>query len=290
MTAAAQASASFRPVTQVIEGMPASDGAGVRLNRVIGQPALDTHDPFLLLDEFKSDQPEDYIAGFPDHPHRGFETVTYMLAGRLRHNDNKGHSGVIDAGGVQWMTAGRGIVHSEMPEQENGLMWGFQLWINLPAAEKMKPAGYQEFDGASIPEESRDGGIVVRVIAGRTGQGTAGPVGDVTTAPLYFDVSLPPNVPFEEPVAAGTNGFIYVYDGAITAAGSDDTGVDVSAGNLGVLGAGDAVRLVAGDTGARLLLLAAMPLGEPIARYGPFVMNTREEVMRAFQDMQAGRL
>lgn len=289
MTAAVQASKNLRGVTQVIEGMPASDGAGVRLNRVIGQPALDNHDPFLLLDEFKSDQPEDYIAGFPDHPHRGFETVTYMLAGRLRHSDNKGHSGVIDAGGVQWMTAGSGIVHSEMPEQENGLMWGFQLWINLPAAEKMKPAAYQEYDREAIPEETRDDGVSVRVIAGGTSQGTAGPVGDVTTSPLYLDVSLPSGAVFEEAVDASANGFIYVYEGTASVAGPDGAN-NVGAGNLGMLGAGDTVSLTAGDSGARLLLLAATPLGEPIARYGPFVMNTREEVMQAFQDMQAGRL
>ncbi len=289
MTAAAATQPSLRPIVRVIEGMPASDGAGVRLNRVIGQPALDNHDPFLLLDEFKSDQPEDYIAGFPDHPHRGFETVTYMLAGRLRHGDNKGHSGVIDAGGVHWMTAGRGIVHSEMPEQEDGLMWGFQLWINLPAAEKMKPAAYQEYDREAIPEESRDNGVAVRVIAGRTSQGTEGPVGDVTTAPLYLDVSLPAGATFAEPVAAAANGFIYVYDGTITMAGPGDA-VKLSAGNLGVLGAGETVHVTAGDKGARLLLLAAHPIKEPIARYGPFVMNTREEVMQAFQDMQAGRI
>lgn len=288
MTMADEASPQLRPAVRLVEGMPASDGAGVRLNRVIGQPTLDTHDPFLLLDEFKSDQPDDYIAGFPDHPHRGFETVTYMLAGRLRHGDNKGHSGVIDAGGVQWMTAGRGIVHSEMPEKENGLMWGFQLWINLPAAEKMKPAAYQEFDRDAIPEETRDG-TRIRVIAGRTSQGTAGPIDNVTTAPLYFDVSLSTNTVLEEPVAQEVNGFVYVYDGTVAIAGHSDA-TKVTAGNLALLGDGNTVRISSGDTGARFLLLAATPIGEPIARYGPFVMNTRDEVMQAFRDMQAGQL
>ncbi len=289
MTDATGTAPTFRPILRVIEGMPASDGAGVRLNRVIGQPTFDNHDPFLLLDEFKSDQPDDYIAGFPDHPHRGFETVTYMLAGRLRHSDNKGHSGVIDAGGVQWMTAGRGIVHSEMPEQEDGLMWGFQLWINLPAAEKMKPAAYQEFDRTEIPEEDRDGGTRLRVIAGKTSQGTAGPVGDVTTAPTYFDVTLPSNGRFEEPLSSTANGFVYVYDGSLVVhAGSKSSRIET--GNLGVFGAGDSVQAEAAENGARFLLLAATPLSEPIARYGPFVMNTREEVMQAFEDMRAGRL
>lgn len=289
MTTSADPTTQHRPIVRVIEGMPASDGAGVRLNRVVGQPALDNHDPFLLLDEFKSDRPDDYIAGFPDHPHRGFETVTYMLAGRLRHADNKGHSGVIDAGGVQWMTAGSGIIHSEMPEQEDGLMWGFQLWINLPAAEKMKPAGYQEFDRSDIPEETRDGGAMVRVIAGRTSRGTAGPVGGVTTAPTYFDVTLPADEAFQEPLSPAANAFLYVYDGSLAAANGAGSG-RIDTGNLGVLGAGDAVSVTAGPQGAKFLILAATPLGEPIARYGPFVMNTREEIMQAFEDMRAGRL
>ena len=182
----------IRPIIQTVTGMAASDGAGVRLKRVLGQPALDMLDPFLMLDEFKSDRAEDYIAGFPDHPHRGFETVTYMLAGRMRHADNKGHEGVIEAGGVQWMTAGSGIVHSEMPEQDDGLMWGFQLWINLPAAEKMKPPAYQEFDAEAIPEEARDGGCLVRVVAGETAAGTRGPVSGISTTPLHLDITLPP--------------------------------------------------------------------------------------------------
>jgi hypothetical protein len=279
-----------RPIIQTVTGMAASDGAGVRLNRVLGQPALDMLDPFLMLDEFKSDRAEDYIAGFPDHPHRGFETVTYMLAGRMRHGDNKGHEGVIEAGGVQWMTAGRGIVHSEMPEQEEGLMWGFQLWINLPAAEKMKPAAYQEFDRGAIPSEGRDAGCVVRVVAGRTETGTTGPVGGITTAPLLLDIDLAAGGRFEEDVPAASNAFVYVYEGAATALDGDGATVSFEAGTLGVLGDGDIVGIDGGATGAKLLLLAARPLGEPVARYGPFVMNTREEIMTAFEDMRANRL
>jgi redox-sensitive bicupin YhaK (pirin superfamily) len=274
---------ALRGVARTVRGMPASDGAGVRLSRLIGQPALDTLDPFLLLDEFKSDRPDDYIAGFPDHPHRGFETVTYMLAGRMRHGDSKSHSGVIEAGGVQWMTAGRGIVHSEMPEQKDGLLWGFQLWINLPAAEKMKPPAYQEFGRERIPEETRNG-VRVRVVAGVTAAGTTGPIGGITTAPQYLDVAVPAGTVFEEAVPETANAFVYVYEGAVA------VGARLAAGSLGVLGPGDAVRVEGGERGGRFLLLAATPLGEPVARAGPFVMNTREELMQAFLDMQAGRL
>ena len=281
----------IRPIIQTVTGMAASDGAGVRLKRVLGQPALDMLDPFLMLDEFKSDRAEDYIAGFPDHPHRGFETVTYMLAGRMRHADNKGHEGVIEAGGVQWMTAGSGIVHSEMPEQDDGLMWGFQLWINLPAAEKMKPPAYQEFDAEAIPEEARDGGCLVRVVAGETAAGTRGPVSGISTTPLHLDITLPPpGARFEEPVAAANNAFVYVYDGAAAATDADGTAITLAAGNLGVLGAGDTARITAGAAGAKALLLAARPIAEPVARYGPFVMNTRAEIVQAVEDMQAGRI
>lgn len=281
---------TIRPIAQVVEGMPASDGAGVRLNRVLGQPALDMLDPFLMLDEFKSDRAVDYIAGFPDHPHRGFETVTYMLAGRMRHADNKGNEGVIEAGGVQWMTAGSGIVHSEMPEQEDGLMWGFQLWINLPAAEKMKTPAYQEFDRAAIPEERRDAGCVVRVVAGETASGTQGPVLGITTAPLHLDIMLEAGARFEEPVEAASNAFVYIYQGGASATNAEGTKITLETGSLAVLGDGDTVGIEATGEGAKLLLLAARPIAEPVARYGPFVMNTRAEVMQAFQDMQAGRI
>jgi redox-sensitive bicupin YhaK (pirin superfamily) len=285
MSALRQPEPSFRAVVRTVRGMPASDGAGVRLTRLIGQPALEALDPFLLLDEFKSDRPEDYVAGFPDHPHRGFETVTYMLAGRMRHSDSDGHSGVIEAGGVQWMTAGRGIVHSEMPEQEDGLLWGFQLWINLPAAQKMREPAYQEFGRDRIPEETREGGARVRVIAGVTAAGTAGPVAGITTAPRYLDVAVPAATVFEEAVPETANAFVYVYEGEAAVGESR-----LAAGSLGVLGPGDAVRLLGGERGGRLLLLAATPLDEPVARAGPFVMNTREELIQAFSDMQAGRL
>ena len=271
-----------RAVTLSVAGRPASDGAGVRLTRVIGTPELGHLDPFLLLDEFRSDRPQNYIGGFPDHPHRGFETVTYMLAGRMRHRDSTGHGGVIVAGGVQWMTAGRGIIHSEMPEQEDGLLWGFQLWLNLPAAEKMKAPAYQEF--TDVAEEALDGGGAVRVIAGRTGRGTEGPVGGITTDPLFLDVTLRAGAPFEEAIPAAANGFVYVYDGGLALGGCDA----LSKGVLGVLGEGGRVKARAGADGARFLLLAARPLGEPVARGGPFVMNTRDEVERAFRDYGDG--
>ena len=271
-----------RAVTLTVAGQPTSDGAGVKLTRVIGTQGLGQLDPFLLLDEFRSDQPEDYIGGFPDHPHRGFETVTYMLAGRMRHQDSTGHGGVIEAGGVQWMTAGSGIVHSEMPEQEDGLLWGFQLWINLPAAEKMKAPSYQEF--ANVPEEALEDGGSIRVIAGKTGRGTEGPVAGITTDPLYLDVTLPPGAPFSEAIPAAANAFVYVYGGALVIGESEA----LLKGHLGVLGEGERIEARAGEDGANFLLLAARPLGEPMARGGPFVMNTREEVEQAFRDFNDG--
>jgi redox-sensitive bicupin YhaK (pirin superfamily) len=257
------------------------------MTRVISSPQVGIIDPFLLLDEFRSDEPSDYLAGFPDHPHRGFETVTYMLAGRMRHRDNHGHEGVIEPGGVQWMRAGRGIVHSEMPEQERGLMWGFQLWVNLPAESKMGAPGYQEFSGTEIPEERRDGALV-RVIAGSTQHGTAGSVRDVPTAPLYFDIHLEPGGVFEEPLDAAANACVYVYDGEVSveSGGAAET---LGRGMLGRLGEGDGVRIRADKTAARCLLLAARPLQEPVAWHGPFVMNTREEIMQAFEDYRSGR-
>jgi redox-sensitive bicupin YhaK (pirin superfamily) len=280
--------AQARAVRHLQRGMPTSEGAGVRLTRLIGQPGLDMVDPFLLLDEFKSDRPQDYVAGFPEHPHRGFETVTYMLAGRVRHGDNKGHAGVIEPGGVQWMTAGRGIVHSEMPEQEDGLLWGFQLWVNLPAAEKMKAPAYQEFPAGRIPTEGRDGGVTVRVIAGTTSRGTAGPVAGIPTEPLYLDVAIPAGAAFEEAVSAGHSAFVYPYQGAVTV--HDGEATEVAAGHVAILGPGDVVRLAAGSEDARLLLVAGRPLAEPVARYGPFVMSTKAELMQAFQDFQNGEL
>jgi len=280
----------LRPVVRTLEGVATSDGAGVALTRIIGSPDLDMLDPFLLLDEFRSDQPGDYIAGFPDHPHRGFQTVTYLLAGRMRHEDNQGHAGVIEAGGIQWMTAGRGIVHSEMPEQEDGLLWGFQLWVNLPADEKWVAPGYQEFPAAAIPTEERDAGAVVRVIAGKTAEGTAGPVTGVSTQPLYLDVTLGEGGVLAEPLPLSHNAFLYVFDGAVSViAGQENGDAHIEAGSLAVLGAGEGVHMVGDAVSSRFLLVAGKQLNEPVARAGPFVMNTRQEVMDAFQDFREGR-
>ena len=280
----------LRSVVRTLGGVATSDGAGVALTRIIGSPELDMLDPFLLLDEFRSDVPGDYIAGFPDHPHRGFETVTYLLAGCMRHEDNQGYAGVIEAGGIQWMTAGRGIVHSEMPEQEDGLLWGFQLWVNLPADEKWVAPGYQEFPAAAIPTEERDAGVVIRVIAGETTQGTAGPVTGVSTQPLYLDVTLDDGSVLAEALAPTHNAFLYVFEGALNVlAGQDDGGVNIETGSLGVLGAGEGVHIVGDGASNRFLLVAGRRLDEPVARAGPFVMNTRQEVMDAFQDFREGR-
>ena len=275
---------NLRKVAKVVPGSETSDGAGVKLKRSLGTPALDYLDPFLLLDEFKSDDGADYIAGFPDHPHRGFETVTYMLAGSMEHKDHKGHRGSLVAGSVQWMTAGRGIVHSEMPKQTDGLMWGFQLWVNLPAKEKMCEPRYQEFPPEQIPIETLEGGTEVRVIAGRAG-GVSGPVTGIVTAPLYLDVSVPPESRFEQPVPLNHNAFVYVFEGEGTVGGEEV----VRTGHLAVCQEGDAVRVEAGESGVRFLLIAAEPLVEPVARFGPFVMNTQEELIQAVRDFQGGR-
>jgi redox-sensitive bicupin YhaK (pirin superfamily) len=239
-------------------------------------------DPFLLLDEFRSDSAADYIGGFPNHPHRGFETVTYMLAGRMRHGDHKGNVGLLRPGSVQWMTAGRGIVHSEMPEQEDGLMWGFQLWVNLPAKDKMIEPRYQEFAPEEIPEATFDGARV-RVIAGRVGD-VEGPVRAVATEPLYVDVALPPNSTLDLPVPAGHAAFAYVFEGAVEIAGRP-----VQRGELAVLSDGAAVSLKANGEAGRLILLAGKPLREPVAKYGPFVMNTPQQIREAIADFSEGR-
>ncbi len=276
-----------RFIQKMITGMPATDGAGVELVRVIGQPALDMLDPFLLLDAFRSDNPDDYIAGFPPHPHRGFETVTYLLNGKMRHKDNAGHEGVIEAGGIQWMTAGRGIIHSEMPEQENGLLAGFQLWVNLPAEHKMDAPVYQEFDAAKIPQERREG-AEVRVITGETSQGTRGPVVQALTEPLYLDITLEAGAEFSERIDDEHNAFIYGIEGETLV--TDETGkpVTVRKDRLAILGRGDTIALQGGDQGSRLLLIAGKPLNQPVARGGPFVMNTQDEIEQAFADYRAG--
>lgn len=280
----APGSASVRPVVRLVRGQPTSDGAGVKLTRVIGTAALSDLDPFLLLDEFRSDSVGDYLAGFPDHPHRGFETVTYMLAGRMRHRDNQGNSGLLTPGSVQWMTAGRGIVHSEMPEQEDGLMWGFQLWVNLPGSDKMGAPRYQDISPDRIPEVEVGNGVHARVVAG-TLNGVTGPVQAVATEPVYLDLHLEANASVAIPLPAGHNAFAYVYEG--TAKAGPDT--EVARGDLAVLGKGEIFRVSSGDKSLRLILVAGRPLNEPVARYGPFVMNTREEIMQAFTDFQSGR-
>lgn len=280
------AAATERSVLRLIKGEAASDGAGVRLTRVIGTRALSELDPFLLLDEFRSDDPNDYIAGFPDHPHRGFETVTYLIAGRMRHADNRGHRGVLTAGSVQWMTVGRGIVHSEMPEQENGLLWGFQLWVNLPARDKLSDPRYQEIEPRSIPEVSLANGGRARVLAGEFG-GRRGPIDAAATEPLYLDLTLPAGQEAPLPVPHGHNAFAYVVDGKAVI--GREPSRSVSRGTLAVLGPGGSVTIRGEDASARLLLIAGKPLNEPVARYGPFVMNSADEIREAVQDFQAGR-
>jgi quercetin 2,3-dioxygenase len=274
-----------RPVARIARGMPASDGAGVKLNRVIGTPTLGEIDPFLMLDEFRSDDAADYIAGFPDHPHRGFETVTYMLAGRMRHADNKGHTGRLEAGSVQWMTAGRGIVHSEMPEQENGLMQGFQLWVNLPAKDKMIAPRYQEIPPADIPMVSLPGGIAVKVIAGEVG-GTKGPIDGIATEPTLLDLALPAGARLSLPLPRGHNVFLYAFEGE---AAVGEAATSLARGSIAVLGEGDGVTVAAPRGAARVLLAAGRPLNEPVARYGPFVMNSEDQLRQAVVDFQLGR-
>ena len=275
-------------IERVVIGMPTSDGAGVRLTRVIGTPALPELDPFLMLDEFGTDRPEEYLAGFPDHPHRGFETVTYMLDGRMRHRDSHGNDGVLVPGSVQWMTAGRGLVHSEMPEQDEGRMRGFQLWVNLPARLKMSEPRSQEFAPDRIPVAKPAPGVQVKVIAGRVGDAN-GPVSQPATEPLYLDIALDAGAAWEHSLPAGHNAFAYVFEGTARL-GHDVQARELPAPRLAVLSGGPVVRVEAAGSGAaRVLLVAGRPLGEPVARHGPFVMNTREELMQAFADFQAGR-
>lgn len=287
---AAPPSPATRELAHVTRGVPASDGDGVRMTRIIGTPELNMLDPFLLLDAFGSDQPQDYIGGFPSHPHRGFETVTYLLAGRMRHRDNAGHEGVIGPGGIQWMTAGKGIVHSEMPEQEDGMLEGFQLWVNLPADHKMDTAAYQEYPAESIPVEAREGGIEVRVIAGVTSRGTKGPVVQPMTEPLYLDVRVPAGQEFTESLTASHNAFIYVIQGPVTTGNEAGEIMWLNRDDLAVLTQGDTISLQACEKDVHLLVVAGKPLGEPVARAGPFVMNTRDEVQQAFEDYRLGKL
>lgn len=274
-------------VVRSVRGQPTSDGAGVRLTRVIGAPGLPDLDPFLLLDEFGTEKAEDYIAGFPSHPHRGFETVTYMLDGRMRHKDNHGNEGLLTSGSVQWMTAGRGLVHSEMPEQESGRMRGFQLWVNLPASEKMTAPRYQEFAPERIPVVHPAAGVQVKVIAGRVGE-VAGPIVQPATDPLYLDIRLEPGAAWDFALPEGHNAFAYAFEGELDIGRGDDAR-PLPAQQLAVLGGGALLQLHAGGQGARLILVAGRPLREPVVRHGPFVMNTRQELMQAFVDFQEGR-
>ncbi|MBA2238796.1 MAG: pirin family protein [Lysobacter sp.] len=277
----------FARIGRLVRGQAASDGAGVRLTRVIGADALPDLDPLLLLDEFGTDRPEDYLAGFPDHPHRGFETVTYMLDGRMRHRDNHGNEGVLVPGSVQWMTAARGLVHSEMPEQVEGRMRGFQLWINLPARDKMDEPGYQEFPPERIPQVQPAEGVAVKVIAGRVGE-VSGPIRQSATEPVYLDIALSPEASWEYALPEGHNAFAYAFEGG-GELGHGDQARPLAAQELAVLAGGRALRVRAGDAGLRLILVAGKPLAEPVVRRGPFVMNTREELMQAFADYQQGR-
>jgi redox-sensitive bicupin YhaK (pirin superfamily) len=278
-----------RTIKRRITAHPSRDGAGVSLLRSVGQSPGQRIDPFLMLDCFFSDNPDDYIAGFPAHPHRGFETVTYMLDGQMRHRDHLGNEAVLGSGGVQWMTAGRGVIHEEMPEQQEGLMRGFQLWINLPAAEKMIPARYQEFAAEEITNiEDSQTGVRVKLIAGDitlNGQTYSGPVSGISRAPLMLDLRLPANTTFSVPLQDDRAGFVYLFEGS---AQLYDAGLNLH--EAAELGEGELIKLQAGPEGAALLLLAAQPINEPIAQYGPFVMNTPEEIDQAINDYRNGTL
>lgn len=280
----------IRNIQKIIPGVATSDGAGVKLRRSLGGQHQLRLDPFLMLDEFSSNDPNDYIAGFPAHPHRGFETVTYMLEGHMLHEDHLGNRGNLKSGGVQWMTAGRGIIHSEMPQQESGAMRGFQLWINLPAKEKMKAAGYRDIQAEEIPAVKLQNGGLAKVIAGtliNEGQATVGPIIGITTSPLFLDIHLPPNQLFTQPLASDYHAFLYVYEGDIEVG---EPLISAPKQAAIILDMGDQVQLKAGPQGAEFILLAALPLHEPIVQHGPFVMNTRTEIEQAIQDYQQQRL
>lgn len=276
-----------REIVQLTKGMAASDGAGVKMTRIIGTPELPDLDPFLMLDVFKTENPDDYIAGFPPHPHRGFETVTYMLKGQMRHEDHLGNKGLLRAGGVQWMTAGRGIIHSEMPEQTEGEMEGFQLWLNLPAKAKMTTPGYQDYDPEEMAVETWEDGSEIRVITGRTNHGTEGKVKNEYVRPLYLDVQLAAEADFRQKVGKSDTTFLYVIDGILSVGGEQRP---VSVGQLAILSPGEEVTLNStSDKGSRFILVSAKPIKEPIAKGGPFVMNTQEEVRQAFDDFRNNR-
>ncbi|MCD2451600.1 pirin family protein [Methylicorpusculum oleiharenae] len=281
-----------RTLQQIIPSITTSDGGGVKLRRSLGQNQALRVDPFLMLDEFSSTDADDYIAGFPDHPHRGFETVTYMLDGHMLHQDHLGNQGDLKSGGAQWMTAGRGIIHSEMPQQESGRMRGFQLWVNLPAKEKMKPASYQDVQPEEIPRVNLPDGGQVKIIAGIAeidGQTIAGPIQGISTEVLFLDVRLPVGGRFDHSVDAMHNVFVYPYEGQVEM-GPIGNGRSLASQNAGVLSPGDRIEIQAGEQAAAFLLLSGRPLGEPIVQYGPFVMNTREEIEQAMTDYRNGQL
>jgi redox-sensitive bicupin YhaK (pirin superfamily) len=283
---------SGRILQRVIQSISTSDGGGVKLRRSLGQSGFMRLDPFLMLDEFSSENADDYIAGFPDHPHRGFETVTYMLDGHMLHQDHLGNKGHLKSGGAQWMTAGRGIIHSEMPQQESGRMRGFQFWINLPANEKMKPAGYLDIQENEIPRIHLENGGTVKVIAGTVnlnGKAVAGPIQGLSTAPVFLDIHLPAGKCFTQLIVEDHNAFIYPYEGKVLIGEKEEQRI-LESQSVGVLSAGDFVKVSAEKESAAFLLLAARPLLESIVQYGPFVMNTREEIDQAIADYQNGQL
>lgn len=274
-----------RGVERVIAGQAVMDGAGVKINRVVTQNLQRRLDPFLMLDNFASDQPNDYIAGFPQHPHRGFETVSYMISGRMRHKDSAGNEGLLNSGGVQWMTAGSGVIHSEMPEQEEGVMEGFQLWLNLPQRDKMRAPWYRDFGNEEIPRYTTSEGVTVQVIAGSS-HGVDGAVQREVTEPLYLDIDMPAGSTFSQPLPPGHNAFIYTFRGEVMVGDKA-----VPAMRMAILAntpGSDGIVIHAEQAG-RLILVAGQPLNEPIAQYGPFVMNTQAEVFEAVKDFREGR-
>jgi redox-sensitive bicupin YhaK (pirin superfamily) len=273
-----------RVVSQLVPSMPTIDGAGVRLHRALGSRALPLLDPFLLFDEFKSDDANDYLAGFPEHPHRGFETVTYMVHGAMEHRDSVGNSGRLRPGSAQWMTAGHGIVHSEMPKQDHGLMWGYQLWVNLPRSRKLMAPRYQDLAPETIPEVTRADGSHLRVVAGKTAEAT-GPVTGIDADPLFLDVTLGKGAELRQAIPFGHTSFLLAIDGAVRVGTTE-----VRAGNVAVLTGGSLVQASGVEGGGRALLLAGRPFNEPVARSGPFVMNTEDELKQAWADYRAGVL
>jgi quercetin 2,3-dioxygenase len=282
-----------RSLSRVIRSIPTTEGGGVKLRRSLGQVRGLHHDPFLMLDEFATEKAEDYIAGFPNHPHRGFQTVTYMLAGHMLHEDHLGNRGDLRSGGAQWMKAGRGIIHSEMPQQESGLMHGFQLWVNLPASEKMQPAAYRDIQPEEIPVATLPGGGQVKVVAGTAevdGGSVSGPIQGLSTEPLFLDVRLPAGGRFVQPIAPEHNAFVYPYEGQVEIGAGSGERRPLATQSVGLLSEGERIEISADGEPAAFLVLAGRPLHEPVAQYGPFVMNTREEIDQAIQDYQSGHL